>query len=328
MKLPMQLNAKIAFFTWAVLLSGVVNAQAQDFPTRAISIVVPSTAGGGYDLVGRVMADAMSKQLGGKSVLVENKTGSGTLVGTQYAASATPDGHTLMIGGLSNLVFNMALYKSTKYERTDFQTVAMIGSNPYLMTARPDLPVNSYQQLLTLIKSQPEKITIGTAGSGSGQHIMAAAFIKAVDPHITLVPYRGAQVAYQDLMGGRIDLFLDAWPTVRPLMEGKRIKVLFTTAPSRLAGAPDVPTASEVGLSPLEVVNWYTLSAPAKTPAATIAVLRKAAAESLKDPIVVGRLKSAGIDVTPMTPDAAEQLMKADYEKWTGFIRQSNIVAD
>ena len=324
----MKFNRRIVCTATAFPFLGLNAVHAQDFPSRPISIVVPSTPGGGYDLVGRVMADTMGKQLGGKSVVVENKTGSGTLVGTQYAAAATPDGHTLMIGGLSNLVFNMALYKSTKYERTDFQTIAMIGNNPYLMVARPDLPANSYQQLLALIKAQPEKITIGTAGSGSGQHIMAAAFIKTVDPRITLVPYRGAQAAYQDLMGGRIDLFLDAWPTVRPLLEGKRIKVLFTTAPTRLAGAPDVPTATEVGLAPLEVVNWYTLSAPAKTPAATMAILRKAAAEALKDPVAVGRLKSAGIDVTSVSPDAADQLMKADYDKWTGFIRQSNIVAD
>ncbi len=312
----------------ALALLGAAGAHAEDFPTRPITIVVPSTPGGGYDLVGRVMADAMVKQLGGKSVVVENKTGSGTLVGTQYAAAANPDGHTLMVGGLSNIVFNAALYKAPKYDRTDFTTIAMIGTNPYLMVARPDLPANNYQQLLALIKAQPEKITIGTAGSGTGQHIMAAAFLKAVDPRITVVPYRGAQPAYQDLMGGRIDLFLDAWPTVRPLLEGKRIKALFTTSSTRLAGAPEVPTVNEVGLPSMEVVNWYTLSAPAKTPAAAVAVLRKAAAEALKDPAAVGRLRSAGVDVTSISIEAADRLIKADYDKWTGFIRQASIVAD
>lgn len=324
----MNINRRTVCSTVALVLLGASGVQAQDFPNRPITIVVPSTPGGGYDLVGRVMADAMVKQLGGKSVVVENKTGSGTLVGTQYAAAANPDGHTLMIGGLSNIVFNAALYKSPKYDRTDFTTIAMIGTNPYLMVARPDLPANNYQQLLALIKAQPEKITIGTAGSGTGQHIMAAAFLKAVDPRITVVPYRGAQPAYQDLMGGRIDLFLDAWPTVRPLLEGKRIKALFTTSPTRLASAPEVPTVSEVGLPAMEVVNWYTLSAPAKTPAATVALLRKAAAEALKDPAAIGRLKGAGVDTTPILPEAADRLIKADYDKWTGFIRQASIVAD
>ena len=324
----MNLNRRTACTVAALALFGSVDAYAEDYPSRPISIVVPSTPGGGYDLVGRVLADAIGKQLGGKSVVVENKTGSGTLVGTQYVAAANPDGYTLVIGGLSNLVFNAALYKQTKYERTDFVTVAMVGTNPYLMVARPDLPANTYQQLLALIKSQPEKINIGTAGSGSGQHIMAAAFVKAVDPRITVVPYRGAQAAYQDLMGGRIDLFLDAWPTVRPLLEGKRIKALFTTSSTRIAAAPEIPTATEVGLSPLEVVNWYTLSAPAKTPSTTLAILRKAAAESLKEPALVGRLKSAGIDVVSVTPEVADRLIKADYDKWTTFIRQAKIEAE
>ncbi|HSW19818.1 MAG TPA: tripartite tricarboxylate transporter substrate-binding protein, partial [Ramlibacter sp.] len=143
-----------------------------------------------------------------------------------------------------------------------------------------------------------------------------------------IVPYRGAQPAYQDLLGGRIDLFIDAWPTVRPLLEGKRVKTLFTTASKRLPSAPEMPTATEAGLPMLEVVSWYNISAPAKTPPATVAVLRKAAAEALKDPTVASRLEKAGVDVTPMTPEAAERFMKADYDKWTGFIRQAGIVAD
>lgn len=324
----MKSNRLIAFAAAAAMFLGSMTSHAQDYPSRPVTIVVPSTPGGGFDLVGRVMADAMGKQMGGKSFVVENKTGSGTLVGTQYAAAAAPDGYTLMVGGLSNLVFNAGLYKAPKYDRSDFTTIALVGTNPYVMVARPDLPANSYQQLLQMVKAQPEKITIGTAGAGSGQHIMAAAFVKAVDPRITVVPYRGAQAAYQDLMGGRIDLFIDAWPTVRPLLEGKRIKAMFTTASRRLPGAPELPTAAESGLPMLEVVSWYTISAPARTPASTVAVLRKAALEALKDPGVASRLETAGVDVSRMTPEAAERFMKADYDKWTGFIRQAGIVAE
>ena len=129
-------------------------------------------------------------------------------------------------------------------------------------------------------------------------------------------------------MGGRIDLFIDSWPTVRPQLEAKHVKAFFTTAPKRLARAPDIPTVSEVGLPTLEVVSWYTIAAPAKTPAPRIALLRKAATEALKDPAVVSRLETAGVEVTPMTPEAAERFMKADYDKWTKFIRQAKIVVD
>lgn len=323
----MKLNRLIAGATAGILSLAGGGAHAQDYPSRPVTIVVPSTPGGGFDLVGRVMAEGLAKQLG-KGFVVENRTGSGTLIGTQYAASAAPDGYTLLVGGLSNLVFNAGLHKSPKYDRADFTTIAMVGTNPYLLVARPDLPANSYAELLRLIKAQPEKITIGTAGSGSGQHILAEAFVQSVDPRITIVPYRGAQAAYQDLLGGRIDLFIDAWPTVRPMWEGKRVKALFTTAPKRLPGAPDVPTVAEAGLPMLEVVSWYALAAPAKTPPPIVAVLRKAAVEALKDPAIAERLEKAGVDVTPMTPEAAERFMKADYDKWTAFIRKAGIVAD
>jgi tripartite-type tricarboxylate transporter receptor subunit TctC len=329
MRSSRSLNSRrlLACATAAFLSLCAVGVHAEDYPSRAVTIIVPSTPGGGFDLIGRVMAEALGKQLR-SSFVVENRTGSGTLVGTQAAASAAPDGYTLLVGGLSNLVFNAGLYASPKYDRNDFTTIAMVGSNPYLLVARADLPVNSYQQLLQLIRKQPEKITIGTAGPGSGQHIMAAAFVKSVDPRITIVPYRGAQAAYQDLLGGRIDLLIDAWPTVRPQLEGKRVKALFTTASKRLAGAPDVPTVSESGLPMLEVVSWYCLVAPARTPPTRVAVLRNAAAEVLKDPGVVSRLQNAGVEVTPMTQDAAESFMKADYDKWTTFIRQERIVVE
>lgn len=324
----MNLNRLFARVVAALMLLGTMGSNAaDDYPSRPVTIVVPSTPGGGFDLVGRVMAEALSRQLG-KSFVVENRTGSGTLVGTQYAAAAAPDGYTLMVGGLSNLVFNAGLYNAPKYERTDFSTIAMVGSNPYVLVARPDLPANTYQQLVQLIKAQPDKITIGTAGPGTGQHIMAAAFVKLIDSRITIVPYRGAQAAYQDLLGGRIDLFIDAWPTVRPQLEAKRVKALFTTASKRLARASEIPTATEVGLPMLEVVSWYTLAAPAKTPTSHVAALRKAATEALKDPAVVSRLENAGVEVTPMTPEAAERFMKADYDKWTSFIRQAKIVAE
>lgn len=310
-----------------MLLGGIGARAADDYPSHPVTIVVPSTPGGGFDLVGRVMAEALGKQLG-QSFIVDNRVGSGTLLGTQRAATAAPDGYTLLVGGLSNLVFNPALYASPNYDRNDFATIAMVGSNPYLLVARPDLPANSYQQLVQLIKMQPDKITIGTAGPGTGQHILAAAFVASVDPRITIIPYRGAAAAYQDLLGGRIDLFIDAWPTVRPQLEAKHVKALFTTAPKRLARAPDIPTVRELGLPMLEVVSWYNLVAPAKTPALRLAVLRKAATDALTDSAVVSRLETAGVEVTPMPPETAERFMKADYDKWTTFIRQAKIVAE
>ena len=307
---------------------GWVRAQAPAFPSRPITVVVPSQPGGGFDLIGRAIADGLGRHFG-TGVVVENRTGSGTLVGTQSVAVAAADGYTLLVGGLSNLAFNAALYKNPRYDAlTDFATIGLVGAYPYVLVVRADLPVNNYGALLQHLKAQPDKLMMATAGPGSGQHILAAAFVQAADAKLTLVPYRGAQAAYQDLLGGRIDLFIDVWPTVKPHIDSKRVRVIFTTGAARLPEAPQVPTVKELGLPLLEVVSWYGLFAPAKTPPPVLLALRKALAAVLKDKEQTARLAKNGFEPLSLEGEAANRYIKAEHDKWTAFIRQARITAD
>lgn len=317
---------RLAVAAMAILLGSP--ARADDYPARPVTIIAPSQPGGGFDLIGRVAADVLSRQLG-KTFLVENRTGSGTLVGTQAAAAAAPDGYTLLIGGLSNLVFNAALYKTPRYNpRTDFATIDLIASYPYVLVARSDLPVKNFQELMAYAKAHPDKLSIATGGAGSGQHILAAALIKETGTRITVVPYRGAQGAYQDVLGGRIDLFIDVLPTIRPHVDSKRVKALFTTSAKRVASLPDVPTVKELALPALEAGSWFGLFTPAKTPAPVIDQLRKALHEGMKDTALRDRLEKSGVELLDLTPAQSASLIASEYDKWTAFIRQAGITLD
>jgi len=305
-----------------------LSARADDYPARPVTIIAPSQPGGGFDLIGRVAAEVLTRQTG-KTFLVENRAGSGTLVGTQAAAVAAPDGYTLLVGGLSNLVFNAALYKSPQYDaRTAFTTIGLVASYPYVLVARADLPVNNFQDLVAFAKANPDKLAIATGGPGSGQHILAAALIKAIGAGITIVPYRGAQGAYQDLLGGRIDLFIDVLPTIRAHVESRRVKALFTTSARRLASLPDAPTVKELGLPAMEAGSWFGLFAPAKTPAAVIDKLRHSLALGMRDTALRARLEKSGVEVLALTPAQSDSLIRSEYDRWTTFIRQAGITLD
>ncbi|MEO5771676.1 MAG: tripartite tricarboxylate transporter substrate binding protein [Burkholderiaceae bacterium] len=310
----------------AALLPGL--SQAQDYPSKPVIIVVPSPPGGGFDLNGRLMAEGLTKHLGGTFV-VENRTGAGTLIGTQTAKNAAPDGYTLVVGGLSNMIFNAALYKDPKYDpQTDFVPVELLTTFPYALVARPDLPTKDFKELVAYARANPGKLTIGTAGPGTGQHIMAEALINYADIKLTMVPYRGAQAAYQDLLAGRIDLFVDSYTTIRPFKESGKVKALLITSPKRMAMMSDVPTARELGLPSLEAGSWLGLFAPAKTPPAIIEKLRTAIVAMKKDDEPRGKLEKSGVELMALSPAQTRAFVKSEYETWVAFIKKAGIALD
>ena len=190
---------------------GVASAHAQTgYPDRPVKIIVPIGPGGSYDLVGRQLADALSKRMG-QAFVVENKPGAGTVVGTQAASQSEPDGYTLVVGGLSNMAFNSALYSKLGYDpRKDFVPVALIYKFGYVMVARKDLPHGKLADIVAAAKANPGSISVATAGVGTGQHLVAAAFMKAAGIKFLEVPYKGSPPAFTDLLAGRIDLFFDS----------------------------------------------------------------------------------------------------------------------
>jgi tripartite-type tricarboxylate transporter receptor subunit TctC len=305
-----------------------VRAQSDNYPAKPVTIIAPSGPGGGFDYVGRLMAAGLSKQFGTTFVL-ENRTGSGTVVGTQAVVNAAPDGYTLMVGGISNLVFNAALYHPLSYDpREDFVVLGLVARYPYVMVARQDLPVRDYAELIAAARAHPGKMTIATAGVGSGQQVLAEAFMKTSGTSMMPVPYKSAQAAYQDLIAGRVDVFIDSLPTVRPYVESKRMRALFLTGPVRSKLLPDVPTVAEIGLPTLETGSWFGLAAPRKTPAPIVDKLRKAMAVFVKNPDLKTTLESGGIELMDMDQATTDALVKSEYDKWTRVIKDAGIRAD
>jgi tripartite-type tricarboxylate transporter receptor subunit TctC len=303
-------------------------ARAQaDFPNKPLKIIVPQPPGGGFDFVGRTLAEHLGKALG-QSIVVENKPGSGTLVGTDAAAKAAPDGYTLLVGSVSNMVLNSGLYASLPYDpQRDFEPLGNAVAYSYTLMARKDLPVASLADLLTQAKAKPKAFTYASAGNGSGQHVIAAALWHQAGVDLLHVPYKGAQAAYQDLLGGRVDLFFDLAPTARGQINGGTVKGLATSGAQRNTMHPELPTLRESGVD-LDLESWFGLFAPARTPAAALARLRSELLKVANLPEVKETFAKAGGRPLPLGADESRAMLARDLERWTKLVRAADIKAE
>lgn len=317
-------HAALAF---SLLALGALHqgASAQAYPTKALKVVVPQPPGGGFDFVGRLLSDRLAKSLG-QPVVVENRPGSGTLVGTDAVAKAAPDGYTLLVGSVSNLAINPGLYRNLPYDSLrDFEPVGLAVAYSYTLVARKDLPVNSLKDLVAYAKANPRKLTYASGGNGSGQHVLAAALWNLAGVELVHVPYRGAQAAYQDLLGGRVDLFFDLSPTARGQVDGGTLKPLVVSGSNRLAFHPDVPTITETGVAALELESWFGLFAPAKTPADALERLRTEMSRIAQAPDVVDIFRKAGGKPLALNTAETRALVRRDVERWTKLTRDLDI---
>jgi tripartite-type tricarboxylate transporter receptor subunit TctC len=316
-----------SFAATAITLAfGIAPVQAQTYyPERPVKIIVPIGPGGSYDLVGRALADALSRRTG-QSFFVENKPGAGTVVGTQAAAQSEPDGYTLMVGGLSNMAFNSALYSNLAYDPLrDFVPVAMVYRFGYVMVGRKDLPQADVKAIVAAAKERPGSITVATAGVGTGQHLVAAAFMKAAGIKLQEVPYKGSPPAFTDLLAGRIDLFFDSIAAGLPYVQSGQAQGIAVLSSKRSPLASDVPTMLEAGVSGLDVDSWLGIFVPAKTPHSVIEKLRgdiRAVLRELKE-----RFEKSGGEVWDM-PDGLEAFVAAEHASWTKLIREAGIKLD
>ncbi len=310
-----------------VLGLGPGSASAQTYPDRPVRIVVPSPPGGGYDFIGRLLADRMSPGLG-QPMVVDNRTGGGTLAGTQSVASAAPDGYTLVVGGLANMAFNPVMFSKPGYSAADFVPVALVASFTYALVGRADLPYKTLKEVIDHARANPGKLTIATAGTGSGQHISAVLLKRLAKVDILEVPFKGAQAAYTEVIGGRVDLFFDNTTTARPLVEGGRVKAYTTSGSQRDALLPNVPTGREAGLEGLEIDSWIGLFAPARTPAAVIERLRVTLKKAADEAETRKRLEAGGWRAIAQTPAETTRFVAAEVDRWTTFLRQAGIKAD
>jgi tripartite-type tricarboxylate transporter receptor subunit TctC len=311
----------------AALALGGAMAQAQTgYPDRPVKIIVPIGPGGSYDLVGRHLADVLAKRMG-QGFVVENKPGAGTVVGTQAASQSEADGYTLVVGGLSNMAFNSALYSKLGYDPLrDFVPVALIYKFGYVMVGRKDLPQAKLADIVAAAKAGPGSISVATAGVGTGQQLVAAAFMKAANVKLQEVPYKGSPPAFTDLLAGRIDLFFDSMAAGLPYVQSGQARGIAVLSSKRSPLAPDVPTMSEAGVPGLDVDSWLGIFAPAKTPPEVLAKLRREIRAALPD--LKERFEKSGGEVWDVPDDKLNAFVASEHETWTKLIREAGIKLD
>jgi tripartite-type tricarboxylate transporter receptor subunit TctC len=302
-------------------------ARAQAYPTRPIIIIVPFPPGGAADAIGRIVAERMRATLG-QPVIIENVGGANGSIGVGRVARAAPDGYTLVIGSWNTHVANGAVYSLQYDVLNDFEPIALITTNPWLIVAKSTIPANDLKGLIAWLKANPDKASAGTSGMGSGEHVSGALFQNITGTRFHFVPYRGAGPAMQDLVAGQIDMMIQAPTASLPQVRAGAIKAYAITAKSRMAAAPDIPTVDEAGLAGFYFSSWAGLWAPKGTPKNVIVKLNAAVVETLADSNVRARLLDLGPEDFPrdqQTPESLRAFQKAEIEKWWPIIKAANI---
>ena len=322
------LHFSVTFGMLAAACFPLSHAQGSNYPNKVVKVIVPQPPGGGFDFVGRLLADRLGKQMG-QSFVVENKPGSGTLIGTDFVAKSAPDGYTLLTGSVSNIALNPGLYRNLPYDSLrDFEPLGLAVSYSYTLMARKDLSLGSLKDVVAYAKANPGKLTYASAGNGSGQHVLAAALWHLAGVEITHVPYRGAQAAYQDLLGGRVDLFFDLSPTARAQVDAGTVRALALSGGARNPLHPDVPTILETGVAALELESWFGYFAPAKTPPEVLTRLRADLAQVIAAPDVTEAFRKAGGKPMSLNASDTRALVQRDVQRWTRLIRDADIKAE
>jgi tripartite-type tricarboxylate transporter receptor subunit TctC len=312
----------------SAVLAGMSVAQAQPYPSRPIIMVAPFGAGGPVDTVARTLAERMRVSLG-QQVVIENVTGASGTIGVGRVARAAPDGYTVSIGNWPTHVVNGAVFQLQYDLLKDFEPVARLSSNPYILVGKKGLPATDLKELIAWLKANPDGATQGTAGPGSGQHVSGVYFQTVTGARYKFVAYRaGSSDIMRDLVGGHIDLTFDQAVTALPYVRNGDVKAYAVTANTRLAAAPDIPTIDEAGAPGVYISTWNGLWVPKGTPPDVIAKLTAAAMDALADPAVRERLAGLGQEIPPRELQTAEALgrhHKAEIEKWWPIIKAANI---
>jgi len=309
-----------------ILLAGIAAAQAQTYPTRQISLVVPFPPGGSTDVAARIMAEHMRPLLG-QSVIVENIGGAGGSIAVGRVARAAPDGYTIDIGQWDTHVGSI-IYKLDYDLQKDFEPIGLVSVNPQLMVARKNLPADNLQELIAWMKLNPGKINF--VNQNAAGNVSAVLFEQLTGQKVQLIPYRGAGPAMTDLVSGQVDLLVVQGAIALPQIRGGKIKALANLSPQRSASMPDIPTADESGVKGLYMAGWFGFWAPKGTPKDIVAKLNGAMVAALADPAVQARFTELGLDVAPralQTPEGLAKFQQAEIDKWWPIIKDAGIGA-
>src|SRR5882672_6849367 len=300
-------------------------AQAQSFPSRAITLVIPFAPGGSTSIVGRVIADKMSELIGEK-VVVDNRPGAGGTVGTKAVAKSEPDGYTLLLGYTGTLAIAPTLYQNPGYDpRKDFAPIGMIGNAPNSLVVHPSFPAKTVAELIAYAKANPGKVNFGSAGAGTASHITGEYFARAAGITLVHIPYKGTGPALTDLLGVHIPMAFAPIPASHPNVTAGKLRALAVTSVTRSGLLPDVPTMVEAGLPGFDASLYYGLAAPAGTPRPIIDKLNKALREALASDEVKRQLGNDGTEITPGTPEDYADFIDKDEKKWSQLLKTSGV---
>jgi len=297
-------------------------AQAQDYPSRNITLVVPFPPGGGNDAMARIMADRLSAGLG-RTVIVENRGGGGGIIGTRSAAKAAPDGYTLMLGHTGSIGINPTLYTNSGIDpRNDFTPIGLIAKMTLVLLTHPSVKANSVAELIALAKQQPGKINLGSSSRGTGSHMCAEMFMAEAGVNMNLIPYKGTAQLVTDLVGGHVQVSFGVIPPAYGNIKAGKLRALAVTGPKRSGLLPDVPTAAETGLPGFDVVLNYGLLAPAGTPKPIVDRINKAMQVAIANPDVQKRISADGAEAFSSTPEDYAAIVDRDATRWSALIRK------
>jgi tripartite-type tricarboxylate transporter receptor subunit TctC len=308
----------------------VAPANAQTYPSRSITLVVPFAAGGPTDTISRIFAARLGTSLG-QTVVVENTTGAAGTIGTGKVVRAASDGYTVLIGHWSTHVVNGAIYPLTYDLLNDFAPISLIASNPQLLVAKKAIPAKDLKELIAWVKANQDKVSAGTAGAGAASHVSGVYFQSVTGTKFTFVPYRGTGPALQDVVAGNLDLMFDQAASALPQVRNGNVRAFAVTSKTRLTSAPDIPTVDEAGMPGFYIAVWHALWLPKGTPKDIVMRLNAAAREALADPAVRSRLIELGQDIPAtdqQTPEALYAYHKAEIEKWHPIIKAAGIKAE
>lgn len=322
------MNLLARSFAGLVLGAALVSqAMAQTFPARPIQLVVPVSAGGGTDVMARTVGQKVGELLG-QPVVVENKTGAGGNIGTEYVAKAKADGYTLLFSP-STIATNVAVYRKLPYDLLkDFQTVALVGQTDVALVVHPSVKAANVKEFVELARSKAGALNYGSAGTGSSQHLTAEYFNQLAGTSSNHIPYKGQSQAMNDLVGGQLDYMFSPLQNALPFIKQGRVRVLAVAAKQRHRDLPQTPTLIESGYQGAEVSNWFALYAPAVTPPAVVKTLHAAYTKVLKQPEMKAKLEGLGFDIVYATPDQATDFMRSELVRWARVAAHAGIKAE
>ena len=302
-------------------------ACAQNYPTKAVRLVVPFLAGGSTDIVGRTIAQKLS-EMWGQPVVVDNRPGGGTTIGTDAVAKAAPDGYTLLVTP-APFTINPSLLAKLPYDTlNDFAPITLINTTPLVLVVNPGVPAKSVKELIALAKAKPGQLNFGSSGTGGSNHLAGELFNAMAGVKIVHIPYKGNAGALTDIVGGHLDVVYNGLTSALALIKGGKLRVLAVTSLQRNAALPDVPTLDESGLKGFEAVAWNGLTAPAKTPREIVMKINADVLKVVNSPELKERLKAEGSDPVGSSPEQFTTFLRNEIAKWAKVIKFASVKPD